>query len=214
MTVNVAVTLPAGVVESELASACTECGYERLPGLDFGAGIVRFHISAHASGCVITGNDKFMPGRSPADAFAKRIVAQGGKLIFVDAEVDGTRVTEWDESGARAYDARNPDWAAEERRREEPGARIARWQIEELAESQIGARLRGKTIDLHFRSPKRTRVDDILDAARAGETVEETSVQGRVAFRFRSAGTMRTVFLTDDEIALVRKVFADLAPKN
>jgi hypothetical protein len=116
----------------------------------------------------------------------------------------------WDSDGAHTHDVASPEWAPGERRREEPGERIARWCVEQYVEPAIGNRAPGRMTKLFFRSPRRTRIDEVLEAARGGASIEESPVPGGTMFRFRLRGVLHGIRLTDDEAATIRVAIAEL----
>ncbi len=208
MAMLVAVTLSVRDVIREIEAQFAT--YER-PTLTVATGIVSLYVKEYANGCVISAQLRFIaPDTANGAGLALRIIARGGRLFFIDADPDATRVTEWDADGRRSYDAPNPNWAEGECRREEPGQRIAHWQIEEIASPHLGEPRRGRDVALHFRAPKKTRVGQVVDAAEAGSPVEWTVVQGRSAARFVSAGAKCTLVVSDAEIAEIREALARL----
>lgn len=136
-------------------------------------------------------------------ALARRVHAEGGTLVAIESEVEASWVTEWENGVPRRQEVRNPDWAAKERNREEPGDRIAAWQLEEVAERRLGARRRG-SITLYFRARPVALVEVVRRAIAAGTPVTEVQHAGRAGFRVTTTDGARTVFLTPDETTEIR----------
>lgn len=63
---------------------------------------------------------------------------------------------------------------------------------------------------LFFRSPRRSRIDEVLEAARGGASIEESPAPGGTMFRFRLRGLLHGIRLDDAEAATIRVAIADL----
>lgn len=202
MSTLVVVFLPREVTERLLTEACAAAGYETVdfpalrPGKDR-----RFHLDLrpYEHGVVLGGH----VDPSVLEGLGRRVAVAGAELLVIEADPDATWITEWDAGGPRRREVPGPDWADGERRREEPGARIAAWQLEELAETRLGGRRSGGGLRA-FRAPAPTPLAELLAAIDAGAEVREVAMTGKVGFRFSAGGVVRTVFLPPDETAIAR----------
>lgn len=201
MSTLLVVFLPRETAERLLTEACAVAGYEpadrqlrrsqeRRLDLD---------LRLYEHGVVLSGH----VDPSVLRALGPRVAAAGAALLVIESDPDATWITEWDEGGQARREVRNPDWADGERRREEPGARIAAWQLEELAETRLGGRRSGGGLRA-FRAPAPTPLAELLGAMDAGAEVHEVAMTGKVGFRFSAGGVVRTVFLSPDETAIAR----------
>lgn len=205
MTTLIAVFLPAETTTRLVREVWGAAGYEEtdfsgyaLPSKDRR---VAFFPRLHEHGVVLAASGRL--DEEALCALAGRVVAERAGLVVIESHVEATWVTEWDADGESEQEVRNPDWAAKEARREDPGERIAAWQLEEVAGSRLGARLRRRE-PLYFRAAALRPIDELLCAIEAGTAVTEVALGGRVGFRFAVRDGTRTVFLTAEEIDAVR----------
>lgn len=210
MTTLTAIFLPMQAAVRVVRAAFDEVGYDEVA--DF-VELVRpskhkglmLSLSAWEHGQVL----KAELDEALLAALGRRVVAEKGTLVAIESAIEASWVTEWDVDGPRRQEIRNPDWAEKERRREEPAARIAAWQLEEVAERRLGARKRERETMLYFRLRPVAPVDVVRRAIAAGTAVTEVQHAGRTGFRVALEGGARIVFLSADETAEIR---ARLAP--
>ena len=206
MTTLVAVFLPADATEQIARAAWDEAGYEEIPSL---AAFLRpskerrmiVGLQPWEHGAVLRTSSRLEPAL--LDVLARQVLARGGELLSIESEVEASWLREWDGDRMREREIPSPDWAPKERNREEPGERIAAWQLEAIAQQRLGARRRGEVV-LHFRARPVALVDVVRGAIAGGSQVTEVVHAGRVGFRVATPDGARTVFLTDDETADVR----------
>jgi hypothetical protein len=208
MTTLIAVFLPEGATLSLVREVWGAAGYTEttFPGWAGKEGRREaFSSQAYEHGVVLEAYGGI--DEEALRGLAEAIIAGGASLVVIDSDIEATWVTEWDGDGRRRQEVPNPDWAAKEARREEPGERIAHWQLEEVAESRLGAR-RGTRQSLYFRLAPLEPIDEVLRAIDAGAEVVEVVLNGRSGLRFAAKGAVRTVFLSTEETDSIRAKLA------